>query len=330
MALHPLAGKIALVTGASRGIGKGIALQLGQAGATVYITGRTLKSKDGSMGSLEDTAEEISARGGKCIPVQVDHEKDIEIKNLFARIESEQNGRLDILVNNAYKAVNTIFENTAMKFYEYKPEVWDDVNNVGLRNHYFCSVYAARLMVPKKQGLIVNISSYGGVSYLFNVPYGIGKAAVDRMAADCGVELKKSNIAFISLYPGAVRTELIVDFRNKIDDEEKKNPTKVSKSKAMMAKMFQEGESVEFSGKVIVQMAQDPQIMKHTSKCVLSAEYAKKYNIKDVDNREIYSFRQLKSIAHYGLPDSLQFLVNFIPGFLKVPQFVLDIMNSKF
>lgn len=100
----PLTGKVALVTGATRGIGKGIALQLGQAGALVYITGRTLKSKDGH-GSLEQTAEEIRERGGKCIPVQVDHENDNQIAQLFQRIDSEQNGVLDILINNAYKGV---------------------------------------------------------------------------------------------------------------------------------------------------------------------------------------------------------------------------------
>ena len=100
-----LEGKIALVTGATRGIGRGIAVQLGGAGATVYITGRTLKSKDG-MGSLEDTAAEIRARGGKCIPVQVDHEDDKQIFELFEKIKNEQDGRLDILVNNAYKAVS--------------------------------------------------------------------------------------------------------------------------------------------------------------------------------------------------------------------------------
>ena len=152
MTNQDLTGKIALVTGATRGIGKGIALQLGEAGATVYITGRTLKSKPGSFGSLEDTANEIRARGGKCIPLQVDHENDDQIAKLFEQIDTEQNGRLDILINNAYKGVNSIFENSSLKFWEVKPEIWDDINNVGLRNHYICTVYAARLMVPRKQG----------------------------------------------------------------------------------------------------------------------------------------------------------------------------------
>lgn len=103
-----LAGQVALVTGATRGIGKGIALQLAQAGALVYITGRTLKSTN-NLGSLEQTANEIKDRGGVCIPVQVNHENDHEIAELFKKIENEQNGQLDILINNAYKGVNVGF-----------------------------------------------------------------------------------------------------------------------------------------------------------------------------------------------------------------------------
>ena len=126
MSNKALADKIVLVTGATRGIGRGIAVCFGEAGATVYITGRTLTSKDG-MGSLEETANEIKKRGGHCIPVQVDHESDQQISDLFKKIETEQNGRLDILVNNAYKAVNQIFENSSIKFWEAKPELWDEV-----------------------------------------------------------------------------------------------------------------------------------------------------------------------------------------------------------
>jgi dehydrogenase/reductase SDR family protein 1 len=145
MSLHnkSLAEKVVLVTGATRGIGRGIAIQMGEAGATVYITGRTLSSKDG-MGSLEETSNEIKQRGGKCIFVQVDHEDDHQIADLFQRIEDEQNGRLDILVNNAYKGVQTIFESSSKKFWEAKPDMWDEINKVGLRSHYICTVYASR------------------------------------------------------------------------------------------------------------------------------------------------------------------------------------------
>lgn len=310
---QPLKGKVALVTGATRGIGRGIALQLGEAGALVYITGRTLKSKNGK-GSLEDTSNEIRNRGGKCIPVQVDHEDDVQICNLFKQIEQEQDGRLDILVNNAYKAVESIFENGKTKFWEQEPEIWDTVNNVGLRNHYICTVYAARMMVARKQGLIINISSFGGMKYIFNVAYGIGKAAVDRMAVDCGIELKKNNVAMISLYPGAVKTELIKDFMEK---------------EANMSNIFKDGESTEFSGKVIVKLASDPNIMKYTSRVVLCSDYAQAHGIKDIDQRVIPSMRQLKLIAEKSLPANLRFISGFIPGFLKIPNFMITLFSSK-
>ena len=321
MTVQPLIGKVALVTGATRGLGKGIALQLGQAGALVYITGRTLKSTNG-LGSLEDTANEIRERGGKCIPVQCDHENDQDIYKLFERIKNEQNERLDILINNAYKGVDTIFETGALKFWEQKPEVWDDINNVGLRNHYICTVYAARIMVPRKQGLIINVSSPGGLRYLFNVAYGIGKAAVDRMAADCGVELKRHNVTMISLYPGAVKTELVTHNQAKRSDSSK--PTGSDK-------IFANAESIEFAGKIIVQMAQDKNIKSYTSKVVIGADYAQKYNIKDIDNRQIESFRQLSYILRNQLlPEKLAFLANFVPSFIKVPGFLLAIATSKF
>jgi len=162
-------------------------------------------------GSLEATVDEIQQRGGVAIPCVVDHEKPEQVKELFDRINKEQNGQLDVLVNNAYKGVQTIFQGMRQKFYESDPKQWDDINDVGLRNHFVCTAYAARLMVPRKKGLIVNISSPGGQMYLFNVPYGIGKVAVDRMAIDCGIELKKHNVACLSLMLGAVRTEQMMD-----------------------------------------------------------------------------------------------------------------------
>lgn len=319
-----LVGKIALVTGATRGIGKGIAVQLGEHGATVYITGRTLTAPKGK-GSLEETAQEIRDRGGKCIPLQVDHEDDQAIANLFATIEKEQNGRLDILVNNAYKGVGTIFDGANLKFWEMKPEVWDDINNVGLRNHYICTVYASRMMVPRRQGLIVNVSSFGGMRYLFNVPYGIGKCACDRMAQDCGIELKKHNVTMVSLWPGAVKTELV---NEKIDKNNKSVDAKVQER---MAAIFGNGESPEFSGMVVAAMAADSNIHKQTSKVINCSEYAQANNIVDIDGRVIPSFREIGFLlGEVVLPAKLKFLASYVPRFVRVPQFVMDIANSKF
>uniref|UniRef100_UPI00398F5394 dehydrogenase/reductase SDR family member 1-like n=1 Tax=Pristiophorus japonicus TaxID=55135 RepID=UPI00398F5394 len=199
-----LIGKVCIVTGASRGIGKGIALQLGEAGATVYITGR-------NMDTLQAAAKEVEARGGSCVPVVCDSSKEEQVSALFGRVKQEQGGRLDILVNNAYAAVQGILSNHGKRFWELPASVWDDINNVGLRGHYICSVYAAQMMVEAKQGLIVVISSMGGLRYIFSVAYGVGKAACDRMAQDCALELRRDGVSYVSLWPGAVRTETVID-----------------------------------------------------------------------------------------------------------------------
>merc|ERR1712223_287748 len=157
-----LTGRICLVTGASKGVGRGIAVQLGEAGATVYITGR-------SVDKLKECAAEIQKRGGKAIPVSVDHSDDDQVGKLFERIKTENNGRLDVLVNNAYAGVNFISQNSGKKFYLADPaEQWDAIN-------------------------------------------GVGKAACDRMAADCAHELKEDNVTMVSLWPGPVKTEHIVE-----------------------------------------------------------------------------------------------------------------------
>lgn len=278
---QPLKGKVALVTGATRGIGRGIALQLGEAGAVVYITGRTMTSKTGS-GSLEETANEIKKRGGVCIPVQVDHENDVQIRDLFKKIETEQEGKLDILVNNAYKAVETIFGSRGQSFFEIEPEVWDNVNNVGLRNHYICTVYAARLMAPRKQGLIINITSHGALKYIFNVAYGVGKAALNRMSADCGIELKPHNVTVLSLCPGPVKTELVTKYLAN-------DPT------GQTEKIFGNAESTEFSGKVVVSLAQEPDLIKHTSSVIETAVYANEHDIKDIDGQYVKPTNMQKS-----------------------------------
>ncbi|XP_019628976.1 PREDICTED: dehydrogenase/reductase SDR family member 1-like [Branchiostoma belcheri] len=308
-----LSGKIALVTGATRGIGKGIALQLGEAGATVYITGRTLQ-RTGKGTSLLECAEEIEKRGGKCIPVQCDHEKDDNIKALFDQIQREQNGQLDILVNNAYKAVTGIFENEKNSFWQQDAEFWDEVNNVGLRNHYVCSVYAARLMVPQKKGLIVNISSPGGLRYLFNVAYGIGKAACDRMAADCAHELRKHNVAFISLWPGAVKTELVSDLL-------------AQRPESKSAKVFAKSETVEFAGKAIVHLAQDPNIMQKSGRILCTCLLAEEYGFTDIDGSVPVNFWTVKGmVAMRGYTG----LAAWIPSFLKIPGWLLAAATHKF
>lgn len=308
-----LQGRVCLVTGACRGIGKGIALQLGAAGATVYITGRTQKN-------LDECAAEIKARGGQPIPVQMDHGQDSDVERLFAKITAEQSGRLDVLVNNAYAGVDTIFKSSGKKFYDPSldpVETWDCINGVGLRGHYICSVLAARLMVARRQGLIVNVSSIGGLKYLFNVAYGVGKAACDRMAADCAAELRSSNVAMVSLWPGPVRTEYITEHILESAAADK-NP---------MKKAFQSGESIEFAGKAIASLAADPKIMDKTGRILQTVDLAHEYGFKDVDDSFPVDFRQVNNLLKHAGYD---WLASFVPGFIRVPLFLLHFGSYKF
>uniref|UniRef100_A0A8D2IX54 Dehydrogenase/reductase 1 n=1 Tax=Varanus komodoensis TaxID=61221 RepID=A0A8D2IX54_VARKO len=130
---RPLSGRVCMVTGASRGIGKGIALQLSEAGATVYITARRREP-------LERAAAEVQGRGGKCVPVVCDSSREEEVAALFERVRKEQGGRLDVLVNNAFSAVGALTEEMGLPFWESSTALWDEVNNAGLRGHYICTV----------------------------------------------------------------------------------------------------------------------------------------------------------------------------------------------
>ncbi|CAF0923213.1 unnamed protein product [Adineta ricciae] len=315
MATVSLAGRVALVTGGTRGIGKGIAVELGAAGALVYVTGRTMKSSDGKSGSLEETAEAIRQRGGKCIPVRVDHENMDEVEELFKRIAKEQDGRLDILVNNAYKGVEPILASSGKSFWEVEPSLFDDINNVGLRNHYYCTVHAARLMVPRKQGLIVVISSAGGLRYLFNVPYGIGKAACDRMAADTGTELRKHNVASISLWPGAVFTETIQASENSVGFRK-------------MLEKYGKPETAEYAGRIIAHLAQNPSVMDYSGKIVLTADYGDAHSIVDSDGQPAVNIRSFSFLVRQA--PALRWLAGWIPGFLKLPYWLFHQGGNKF
>jgi dehydrogenase/reductase SDR family protein 1 len=270
-----LSNKVALVTGSSRGIGRGIALQLGAAGAKVYVTGRRPENheaalKDIQPNGLETVAQEITKRGGKGVAIFCDHSNPDDVKKLFERINKENNGQLDILVNNAYAGVNYILNNTRQKFYDLDPvESYDSANNVGLRNHYICSTYAARLMVPRKSGLIVTVSSSGGMAYLFNTAYGIGKSGCDRLAADIAVDLAEANITSVSLWPGPVKTEII---HNRIIDSAEPNPIKG---------IFDSGETIEYSGQCVVALATDSKAVEYNGQILTTADIGRKYNLFD-------------------------------------------------
>jgi NAD(P)-dependent dehydrogenase (short-subunit alcohol dehydrogenase family) len=205
-----LDGKITVVTGASRGIGRGTAVALGEQGATVYVTGRT--TGEGEL-SIDTTARLVDEAGGKGIPVRVDHGVDGEIGALFDQVKAEQ-GKLDILVNNVYKIPDPPAWGGG--FWDHPISIWDDQVGIGLRAHYVASWYAAPLLFAAGPGgLIANVSSPGGQSYHFSSSYGAGKAGLDRLTADMAIELKPKGIAAIVIYPGTVATEFIQEWSDK-------------------------------------------------------------------------------------------------------------------
>ncbi|MEU6185399.1 SDR family NAD(P)-dependent oxidoreductase [Nocardia sp. NPDC047038] len=200
-----LEGKVAVVTGASRGIGKGIALELGTAGATVFVTGRS--AAQGRLpGTVHATAAEIDAAGGSGIPFVCDHRDDDAVERLFELIRTEH-GRLDVLVNNVYNSPAAA-RWLGKPFWEVPPAAWDESFDVGVRSHYVASFFAAPLLI-ESGGLIVNISSPGARRYMHNAVYGVAKSAVDRLTADMAHNLAGTEVTVVSLWPGIVDTELL-------------------------------------------------------------------------------------------------------------------------
>ncbi|MBD2108720.1 SDR family NAD(P)-dependent oxidoreductase [Nodosilinea sp. FACHB-13] len=295
-----LDGQVAVVTGATRGLGKGIATGLGEAGAVVYITGRTLTASTDSMGSLEETAAAVNQAGGTAIPVQVDHSDDDQVKALFDRIQTDQNGQLDLLVNNAYAGVSALKSAYGKPFWEVDPaEFWDACNAVGLRSHYLASVYAARLMVPQRRGLICTLSSWGGLSYIFGVPYGVGKAACDRLAADMAVELKPHQVTSLSVWPGIVGTELMTQFAAEMGLG---NGQPSSTGEDGSTPDHYNWETPLLTGRVIAALAGDRNLLRRTGQVQIVAELAREYGAVDAEGNRPASLRSLRFVLPYAVP----------------------------
>jgi dehydrogenase/reductase SDR family member 1 len=262
-----LENRIAVVTGATRGVGKGIARELGAAGATVYVTGRTSAAAGSSSDlTIEAAADAVTAAGGRGIAVRVDHAVDDEIRSLFEQVRSEQ-GRLDILVNNVFKIPDPpVFGGY---FWEHPISIWDDMVGIGCRSHYVASVCAAPMMTAARSGLIVNISSRAGGGYVFSTAYGVGKCAVDRMARDMAHELREFDVAAVSLWPSAVKTEFILESVERGEYE-------LDQRKA---------ESPEFTGRAITALYQAGDRMERSGGVYTCKELAVAYGFTDIDGR---------------------------------------------
>lgn len=226
-----LTGKIAVVTGASRGIGKGIALALGEQGCTVYVTGR---STGPGERTIDTTAREVTEAGGEGRAIKCDHGVDADIEALFKQIASEVD-HIDLLVNNVYKIPDPPAWGGG--FWDHPISIWDDQVGIGLRAHYVASWHAAPLIFKAgPAAAIINVSSPGGQSYHFSSSYGAGKAGLDRLTADMAVELEPKGVAAVVLYPGSVATEFIQDVAKAqdMDLSESQTPLFVGRSAVAM------------------------------------------------------------------------------------------------
>lgn len=272
----PLQGTIALVTGASRGAGKGIAVALGRQGATVYVTGRSREEGDAPLpGTVFATSEEISAAGGQGIAIACDHADDNQVAALFARIREEQ-GHLDILVNNA-----TYLHDELIQKGPFWEKSLDLVNilDVGLRSSYVASWHAAPLMLEKRRGLIVFTSSFGANCYMHGAAYGAQKAGTDKFARDMAVDFRPHDVACASIWMGMLRTE--------------RSKAAMDLAPEAYAGFWDIAETPEFTGLLISALYRDPKRMEKSGGVFIGAELAREYGIADTDGKQPISHREM-------------------------------------
>ncbi|MFI6166946.1 SDR family NAD(P)-dependent oxidoreductase [Nocardia sp. NPDC051052] len=272
---NALADKIAVVTGASRGIGKGIALELGAAGATVYVTGRT--DTPGRLpGTVRETAAAIDTAGGIGIPFVCDHRDDDAVRRLFQQIRDDH-GRLDVLVNNVYNSPAAA-RWLGKPFWEVPPKAWDETFDIGVRSHYVASAFAAPLLI-ESDGLIVNISSPGAQRYMHNAVYGVAKTALDRLTADMAHNLADTKVTVVSLWPGIVDTELLQLVP--ADAQGQRLVTLPGEGTFDLA----QAETPRFPGRAVVALATDPDRRSRAGSAWRVADLADTYGFTDLDGR---------------------------------------------
>jgi dehydrogenase/reductase SDR family member 1 len=249
----------AIVTGASRGVGRGVAEALGEIGASVVIAGR-------DEAALGETAACVSTLGGHALPVRCDHRDDAQTDALFTRALRELGG-LDLLVNGAWGGYESMSENGEFTwprpFWEQPLWRWDAMFAAGVRPAYACSRLAARAMTAQRRGLIVNLSYWAAQKYLGNVAYGVAKAATDRLTADCAHELRAHGVAVVSLYPGLVRTEKVMESAAFLD--------------------LSNSESPRFTGRAVAALARDAEVLRRSGSALVAAALAREYGFTDVD-----------------------------------------------
>ncbi|QFZ84249.1 SDR family oxidoreductase [Variovorax paradoxus] len=289
---RPLAGRVAVVTGASRGAGRGIAQELGAAGATVYVTGRSTRARPADTygqllalselaalpGTIDDTADEVTRLGGRGIAVACDHTKEDEVEALFARVEREQ-GRLDLLVNNAWGGHETFTGVFEAPFWEHPLSNWDSMFDRGVRNHLVASRCAAPGMVARRQGLIVTTTFWDRGHYLRgNLFYDLAKASMTRLAFGIAQELQPHGVASVAVSPGWMRTEFVLA-GHKTDEVHWQERPALART-----------ESPRYLGRAVAALAGDAQVLDKTGQVLRVGDLARAYGFTDIDGRQVEPF----------------------------------------
>jgi len=259
-----LDGKVAIVAGGSRGIGRGCVLELAAAGATVYALGRTLNEGEGALpGSLSKTVAEAAELGGRAIPVVCDLRSDAQIEAAFARVARES-GRIDVLVNSAFDLPEGC--GNGEPFHATPISYWDDMTGISARSVYVTTWHAAQHMIRQRSGLVVNVSSQGSREYFVHATYGIAKSALDRLGQDTGNELAPHGVAVVTLWPSFVLTERILAF----DADE-------------WGVDLEGAETPRFPGRAVVALATDPKVVARSGRIYTTRQIAEAYGFTDLD-----------------------------------------------
>lgn len=272
---------VAVVTGATRGAGKGIAIALGEAGATVYVTGRSTRAGGSTghhPGTIEETAEAVTAAGGMGIPMRVDHGVEDEVQALFERVKSEQ-GRLDLLVNNAWGGHDQEaggFQN--QPFWQLPVSLWHSLLDGGARLGLIASTHAAPLMVAQGRGLIVSTTFWDRDRYIGHLYYDLAKAAINRLAFDMAQDLRPFGVGSVAVSPGWMRTELVLEAFETDEGHWHELPALAST------------ESTAYVGRAVAALAADPGVMEKTGRMLRVGDLARLYGFADEDERQPEAF----------------------------------------
>ena len=279
-----LGGRVAVVTGASRGAGRGIAVALGRCGATVYVTGRSAGGAahvDDMPGSVEETASLVSEAGGRGIAVRCDHTRLADVSALVARVATEQDGGLDLLVNNAWGGYEAYGSASFTKpMWEHDVEArWRGMFEAGLRTHFLACHQAIPLMLPRKRGLVLSTLAWDRDRSLGQVYYDVSKHAVRRMIQALARELRPHGIAALAVAPGFMRSERVVATIRAEGGEEGASKFDWSVT-----------ETPAYVGRGIAALAADPTVLERTGEAVRAGDLAERYGFTDVDGRRIPAF----------------------------------------